>query len=415
MGHLAAGVACTLALAGAGTAAVTEDALFGVTVDGHVARLDPATLRPTRALKTPGWPALSPDGSTLLLGEDRGAVRVADARSMRWRGRPIRIADGPGLTTWVDTSAWLRPDRVFALVTTGGPVARGPIPWTVAAVLDPTRRRVVARRHLPGYVLAEQHVGRREVLLLEPFRRDGQHRLAVVDARGHVDLIPVELPKSDFSNVGFTAVGLAVDPERERAYVMPGRAPIAVVDLRTRSVRYRAWPRIPHRLYGPTRTRPQKNHWGDPVGSLRFAAWLGRGVIAVTGEDDRRTQAVETLSRPFGLVLIDTRRWTARVVDRRANRVDVANGLAFPSLSDSVGEKVPPPGLGLTAYSRSGERLFHRYGTEGVWLLVSGPRAYVHHEARVDILDLPSGRVLRSIPFRLNGDERMFPVVVGGA
>jgi hypothetical protein len=256
-------------------------------------------------------------------------------------------------------------------------------------------------------------VGNREVVLLAPFHRGGTHRVAVIVANGNIRLRAVRLPESHFSNEGFSALGFAVDPIKDRAFIFPGGGPIAIVDLGSLSVRYRGWPHLRRRVFAPAVERPSENHYGGAVGSLRWAEWLGGGVIAVAGEEDRpsRSGSGGTVSTPYGLELIDTRDWTAKLVDARANRVSASDGIAFASLSDSFGERSPSAGLGLTAYARTGGLLFHRYGHHAVVTFAIGKKVYVKHGGHVDIRVLPSGKLVRRIPFGGERRHQLFPVL----
>ena len=342
-----------------------------------------------------------------------GTYAVADARAMRWLHRRVRVGTGPGRYGAVGGFQWLRPNRVFALLEGTGPVAAGPVPWTRAVILDVGRGRVVARHPLPGYVVASQRDGRREVLLLVDFKSLSRWRLAVVDAQGDVQTVALRLPEARYSNHGFTAVGLAVDPRAHRAFLLPGGGAIATVDLRTLSVQYRPWPTRTSYRARP-HARSPKNHNGDPIGSMRWAAWLGHGIVAVTGEDDRLAAAGSaggTVTTPYGLELIDTRTWTSRVVAPWADRFFVGiGGLVLPFAGDALNEEYDtPPGSGLHAFSRSGRLMYQRYGRAAVELSLIGDRLYVRRSGRVDVLVTRTGKRVRSIPFRGDGHGRLFP------
>jgi hypothetical protein len=124
---------------------------------------------------------------------------------------------------------------------------------------------VVATRSLQGYVVAKQQDRDREVLLVLGFHRRAAWRLVVVDARGGVRSVAVNLPSARYSNAGFTAVGLAVDPDGNRAFLLPGGGAIATVNLNQLTVRYRRWPtRSAYRWKAYARS--PKNHASDPIG-----------------------------------------------------------------------------------------------------------------------------------------------------
>src|SRR3989304_2316666 len=87
---------------------------------------------------------------------------------------------------------------------------------------------------------------------------------------------------------------LAVDPSARTAYLVSGDR-VFIVDLRTLSVTDR----------GPLRTLAKSS-----AGTSRSAAWLGGGLMAVSGAD----YGVGTLT-PIGLRVVDVRNWTTRTLD----------------------------------------------------------------------------------------------------
>jgi hypothetical protein len=119
--------------------------------------------------------------------------------------------------------------------------------------------------------------------------------------------------------------------------------------------------------------------------ATRDALWLGRGLLAITGLDG---------TRPAGLTLVDTRRWSARKVDSRATAAAVAGGTL---LATSVFDSRPTAGSGLTGYSLRGRRRFHRYGDAPLGVVPVGRRVLVADArgGRVEMLDARTGRLLR--------------------
>lgn len=98
-----------------------------------------------------------------------GTYAVADARRLRWLDRRVNVAVRPGGYGAVGALEWLRSHRVFALVEGTGPVAAGPVPWTlVDARHDPRRRPETSgsKRSLQGYIVAKRQDRDREVLLV---------------------------------------------------------------------------------------------------------------------------------------------------------------------------------------------------------------------------------------------------------
>jgi hypothetical protein len=336
-----------------------------------------------------GW-SFAPDRSRLAVGSTaRGAsLRLIDLRAMRTLG-DVRIARrGSGVaSTWVD------PTRVLAVVVTPGCCGAGE---TTVVGVDALRRRVLWRRPLGGSLQAGERFGAGLVLVLGPRGREiGPSRLVHVGGDGEIRSASLPDIRSGIESRGSAThswnPGLAIDRTGERAFVVQARAPLAEIDLHSFVVRSHplgAQPRAADALAGPTRE----------------ALWLGRGMLAVTGSDSGPPG--ETAA---GLTLVDTRRWSARTIDRRTSDAVLVAGrlLASSFLFDARGQ--PTAGSGLTGYSLDGTRRFHRYGSQpitGVQPL--GRRALVGAQAVITVIDAHSGRPLRR--FRrfgmslLNGD-----------
>jgi hypothetical protein len=359
-------------------------ALYGVTWQGSLtlARVDRATLRPLPGRRVPlsgeplGW-SFSPDRSRLAVGSTaRGArLRLVDLRAMQTLGE-VRIARrGSGVAT-----TWAGPTRVLAVVVTPGCCGAGD---TSVIGVDSVSQSVLWRRTLGGSLQAGERSGDGLVLVLGPRGRAiGPSRLVHVGGDGEIRSASLPEIRSGTESRGSVThswnPGLAVDRTGGRAFVVQARAPLAEVDLRSFVVRSHplgAQPRAADALAGP----------------MREALWLGHGTLAVTGSDSgpsRQTAA--------GLTLIDTRRWSARTINRRTSDAVLVAGrlLASSFLFDARGQ--PTAGSGLTGYSLDGTRRFHRYGSQpitGVQPL--GRRALVGAQAAISLIDARSGRPLQ--------------------
>lgn len=181
-----------------------------------------------------------------------------------------------------------------------------------------------------------------------------------------------------------------------------------------------------HDLVEPISLVGRLRNWLEPraeakaqEGPNRQALWLGQGRLAVTGWDShasidasgRQTQ----FETPAGLKLIDTRRWSVRMLDRETSRIELAAGTLFGYglLFDSRTRKLS--GSGLTGYALDGSRQFHLYSDEPISrvqriderVLVGG--AAGSRIFRVGaLLDARTGRELRRVPFDVSllvGDE----------
>ena len=147
--------------------------------------------------------------------------------------------------------------------------------------------------------------------------------------------------------------GLAVDPKAGVAYVVGGGDPVARVDLRTLTVSYSPTRQLAIALHGET-------------GPSRVAAWVGDGVLAVSGVDehlsDQNGKTTDTLT-PIGLSLINTGTWTTRLINPSASAVTTVGQtvLAYGAPLNIVNGKyvLSTHGSGLSAYAPAGARLFH--------------------------------------------------------
>jgi hypothetical protein len=196
--------------------------------------------------------------------------------------------------------------------------------------------------------------------------------------------------------------GLAVDADGERAFVVPGDGPIAEVDLRSHQVAYHAL-RRPVSLFGRFRNwlEPEA-HAKAPAGPSREAAWVGDGVIAVSGRDmsvtERLSGPVRYFSwdeRPAGLHLIDTDDWAIRTVDEGVSSFSAWDGVVV-AFSDHLADD---PRGGVTAYTAQGKILWRRFAGRGAFATAANGRVYVTLSRRreppvIVVVDLRSGRVI---------------------
>jgi hypothetical protein len=364
----------TLAGLPAAASAAAPPPLYGVNWDGSLGlvRVDRDTLRPLPGRRVPvageplGW-SFAPDRSRLALGSTARGVklRLIDLRAMRVLG-DVRVSRrGSGIAT-----AWAGRRRVLSVSVTPGCCGAGD---TIVAGVDAGRRRVAWRRKLGGSLQAGERFGRGLVLVLgPPGEAIGPSRLVRIDPRGVVSSAP--LPdilsgtEPDRPATRSWNPGLALDRAAGRAFVVQAEAPIAEVDLSTMEARSHALDvgaQAADALAGPERN----------------ALWLGRGLLAITGLDHPRT--------PAGLTLVDTRSWTARVIDARATDVARVGGtlLAYAFLRRVHG---------LTGYSLDGSRRFRTFREDMVFGVQGlGRRALVAGRGGIALIDARSGRRIR--------------------
>jgi hypothetical protein len=312
-----------------------------------------------RAGGIPPW-SFSPDRSLLALARNDGgaarSLRIVDVGRMRVSA-DVPIAGGA-----VGLVAWPARGRMLALQE----ICCDEQQQLLA--VDVARRRVDARRPLGGTVVRVGRTPRELVLLVAPAKEIGPARLALVDSRGAVRLLRLErmlagerlLGRSEF-RVERRLPGLAVDPKGRRAFVV-GRGLVAAVDLVSLAVSY-------HELARPASLLGRLRDWLDPAayakgasGPTRTAHWLGGGLLAVAGADEKSfTDARgehQTRIRPAGLSLADTRNWSVRTIDRGATDVRVAGELLLATGVSTDSASGEEDVIGLAAYGFDGERRF---------------------------------------------------------
>jgi hypothetical protein len=373
--------------------AVRRSALYGLSWQGslNLVRVDRGTLRPlagphvrvTGDSEVLGW-SFARDRSRIVLGSAaRGAtLRLIDLRAMRELGK-VRIARRGSLVA----TAWAGARRVLAVVVTPGCCGAGD---TIVVGVDSERRRVVWRRRLGGSLQSGQRAGGRLLLVLGPRGRSiGHSRLVEVGAGGQVRSAALPHIRSG-TEPGSSRTGgppnrswswdpgLAVDSSGARAFVVQAQAPVAEIELSSFQVRS-------HPLGGPARAP------NAVVGHTRYALWLGRDRLAVTGFDERPGGP-----RPAGLTLIDTRRWRAQTIDRHTTEAALVSAtLLASSFLPSAGGKIA--GSGLTGYTTAGRRRFHLYGREPiVGVEPLGRRALIGTQKRTVLIAAHTGRQIRN-------------------
>jgi hypothetical protein len=383
----------------------------------ELAELNPLSLRPLpdrrRVAIGPGPWAMSPDGKQLAVGKVT-SVRLVDLTRMRLRGD---IALGRSHT---EALAWLEGGSLLVLRASDlGVPPHGEVKRELA-VVDPVRLTVLQRHPVDGSV--ERWAWTRDgvVLLLGSSGRIGPTRLAVFDLeRGLRDIPLARIPAGwtqEKSRRGETidrrrSPGLAVDPEGGRAFVVDPADFVAEVDLSDLNVAY-------HDLRERVSLLGRLRNWLEPAaradggggftGPVRHALWLGGGIVAVSGWNDRLVDAggyLEQRSTPAGVTLVDTSDWTTRKIDEDASDITLADDalLAYGSLWDGSAWS----GIGVRVYSRDGERRFELFDGEPIFTVqATGGYAYpqLENSCRGWVVDLRSERVLRELDFNPNFD-----------
>jgi hypothetical protein len=364
--------------------------------DGGVVRVDPVSLQPVsnRSVSLSDWSthAASPDGSFLVFGLlETPALQFVDVRRMRALGElglPRGEVAIPGGGS-VSAIAWPERDRVVALVE-----AR----QARVVAVDPLARRVLAERRLDGVVVAARETDDGLVILLSPFDSVGPSMLAVASSSGSIRFARLDAIHSGFEGLGSAneprgrelLPGLAVDPREERAVVVSPARQVAEVDLDTLAVSY-------HELSEPVSLLERLRSWLEPPayakaieGPSRYALWLGKHHVAVTGVNYRIGEGDRVVETPAGLDLIDTRQWSVRKVDRRVFGISRAGPLLLAYAGSHAN--------GLTAYGPDGGVRFRVLENRPVlYAEVAGRYAYAAAADDTDVfhvVDLRRGRVV---------------------
>jgi hypothetical protein len=369
------------ALAGAApsTPATVLGILYG---DGKqtLTRLDAVSLaplaRPTIAIPSiVGRGLRSPDRSLLVLSANSAPVlTLVDVDRMQIAGtmRPTKAGT-------VELIGWPEQRRLFAYAWGCCPVR------TDIIVVDPLQQSVVARVRLRGTAVSEGASAQGAVVLVAPAKGIGKARLVRVGPDGSSRTVSLTRIRAgakwrrvDSQQVGsIRQPGLAVDPTGATAYVVDPSGLVAAVDLRTVAVTYRSsrtFSRAAKQLSGP----------------MRHAEYVGDGLIAVSGTNAqfRKTRSGWTQTwSPAGVVLIDTRSWTSRVVDPQGSW-----------FVPDAGALLIVAGGRLTAYELAGGVRYGLPVASGAFVERFGDYAYVWDEKSVTVLDARTGTALRTMP-----------------
>jgi hypothetical protein len=331
-------------------------------------------------------PILSPDGRLAAVGSAT-EPRVVVARTERLdRVATIRLGTQ---YAWTRVLAWPAQRRLVALVVRSDAHRVG---LTDVVVIDPVGERVLARAPFGWWASMGEGVsaGGRVAVLLVPWTHRGVPRLVVVGSDGRLRGVRLKLLRAGVGHgrrgevVDFPA--LAVDRLGETAHVVTGRQPLASVDLRTLSVRYRSIRGLMHP--SPSEFgRPYETGTDNPEqGTRRVAEWLGSGAIAVSGEDLAWVPELREASAPAGLQLLDLRTRRARTVRRAVRELQLAGG------------RLLARDRGLIAFDRRGREVY-TFGTSNLSWHVAFGRVYVNVPGsnRAAVLDAWSGRTIGRI------------------
>jgi hypothetical protein len=363
----------------------------------RLAHLKPLTLEPTGRvvrLRLGGGSAtaVSPNGRLLAVGTAAPGIQLIDLRRMREVGH-VKL----GGTGWVTHLSWQR-GPLFAAV-------QGDTNSAVF-VVDPGRRQVIQQHRISRAILAVEDVVGGIVAVTGPRSRVGPVELTVVRRKGMSSVSVAGVvggAESENESDGFHArqvtPGLAVDRTGKRAFIVPAGKTIAEISLNNLAVEY-------HSVAEPVSLLSRLHNWLEPSaeaklieGPQRKAAWLGNGVVAVTGADystETGTNGEPHVHvRAAGLSLVDTENWSSRTIDEEKSDFSVV-GSRLLAFGDTSWGDAAAKGTGLTGYDFDGRELFHvMKGRKVGWVENAGDLAYVVvNDRRRVVVDAVSGRVL---------------------
>ncbi len=352
--------------------------LFGL------ARLDPTSLQPREPVVEIGeyhytW-SFSPDRSQLAVGisapgvAGRIGIRVVDVRQMR----VVRDVE-TGIAA--EALAWLTPTRLVAVTQAGD-----------ALLVDPPSGQVLRRSSLlvpspcdPFNDLSKQEIGVTRGGLVVLRRVGEMPQLAVLDAEGASRTAALPgLRLGSRPDGSCERAAVAVDPDRERAFIFGAGPEVSEVDLRSMAVRQ-------HDVTGL-----QSESSGSQ--SVRRALWLG-GERVVFGQELVKAKGARLERTPAGVALVDTGRWTAHLLERRASKARLVGSTLL----------VYGGSVGLHGYGLRGEPAFNLLGNARVHQVEAwGQLAYALTADSVCIVDPMSGVLVRKVADVSPGPGRFF-------
>lgn len=377
----------------------TEDQLFelapqepGAGLDFYgtsVRQVDPQTFLPVGRAVPLGDSAtsvvVSPDRSTLAFGGNNfHEVVLFETSSMRSRMLRLRKSG----SRYVEVFSWPRPETLIAgsCLPTGHSGCYSARLW----ILDPARPKSRQSFPLKHHPTADFDPRTGRTFLVVP----GLRRLVVAERDGRLRSLPLRIRPATFALDGGLGKGIAVAP----------RAPLAEIDLRTLTVRYRRVEGLDPSEAEVARA-PLQEHRGtaEPENSSGRDLWsLGRGrfVVVVREERARGRFAARYLVRSL---VLDARRWhvTRSAVGFPGHE---PGGLLLRNVraEDRSARRARP----FLLEARDGEgRLRYRLDGAGRRLFTWRAGAGLLYAGRLDghmthVFDLASGKHLARIPPR---------------
>jgi hypothetical protein len=202
--------------------------------------------------------------------------------------------------------------------------------------------------------------------------------------------------RADVGQYGMDVIpGLAFDPTRHTAFVIPADGPVAEIAIDEGSVTYHVLDRSIVNTVAAAlvpSASAKMSGWIE-----RQAVWLGDGLIAVTGT---AADVAGADAEAFGIRLLDTATWRTCVLDEAATNVAFSNGILVGWGGVGGGEH---GGVGLVAFDLRRGTSWHLFGDQYLDAQVSGPYAYAvnsWHGWHATTVALSGGRALSRLDHR---------------
>ncbi len=347
----------------------------------EIAWVDPPTLRRRSAYRAAvpeqtGLWAASPSGRLVAVGL-RHEIRIVETKTLT-SVATVPTNRGPLAL------AWLSDDLLAGLVV------------GEAVLWDGTGRQVRAfglarSERVAGWQLAADRL----IALVTPDRRGGigPARLLAIGKTG-VGVIELDRvmaghdpDRGEYGTV--LAPGLAYDPVGHRVFVVQPDGPVAEVDLDAQTVTYHSAGTSFLEAVA-TALVPSASAKLSSWATSR-AVWIGRGLLAVSGY---ASDVVTGENASAGVTIIDTRDWSACLLDARPTYVAVTGGSLLAWGGDGPGEL---GGVGLVGYDLDDGRRWHLFGRQYLDVQVYGRYAYAINSWdgwHVSTVDVTTGRVV---------------------
>lgn len=382
--------------------------LTGIVSGRHgsrLVRLNPSTFTAERAGPATGgfdwgW-VRSPDGRRLAVATCRRtcnsfALHFGNASSLRWESGSVPLQGA------LDAAIWPSAGTLYALETRGSALS--------LVTIDPASKRVVTSRAIEGSLLQIARSADGLVLLTGELNEIVPARVVVIGADGSVRTVELDrilagthFDRQNQSPIGATNMpGLAVDPRGGVAYVVDPSGLIASVRLADLFIGYHQLGSgsLLTRLAGWLTPSAQAK---DVNGTVLSAQWLGNGLIAVAGSDGIATSRVE-IERPTGLRIVDTRDWSAWMLDPNANTTWVGEGILLATGTTArYANTSHVHREGLVAYGSDGSLRWRLTGVVPYVVDMYGSRAILAGPNGYPLVDLATGRVIRKLPMSAVG------------